>query len=116
MSPLEKNKQNKQMIIRIVKLHFESTKIADFLTFFETIKHQVNSFEGCLGMKLLQDINNPAIVMTYSHWENEQALENYRNSTTFGTIWPKIKPWFAEKPEAWSVEAVFDGFDLDSRH
>ena len=48
--------------------------------------------------------------MTYSHWENEQALENYRLSETFGTIWPKIKLWFAEKPEAWTVNEVFDGF------
>jgi quinol monooxygenase YgiN len=103
------------MITRIVKLQFEENKIADFLTFFETIKHKVNTFEGCLGMKLLQDISNPTIVMTYSHWENEQALENYRISETFGTIWTKIKPWFAGKPEAWSVNAVFDGFLLDSR-
>ena len=103
------------MITRIVKLQFEENKIADFLTFFETIKHKVNTFEGCLGMKLLQDISNPTIVMTYSRWENEQALENYRISETFGKIWPKIKPWFAEKPEAWSVNEIFDGFLLDSR-
>ncbi len=98
------------MITRIVKLHFQEDKIEDFLLFFETIKHNVNTFEGCQGMKLLRDLNTPTIVMTYSHWDNEQALENYRLSETFGTIWPKIKPWFAEKPEAWSVDAVFDGF------
>ncbi len=100
------------MITRIVKLHFQEDKIADFLAFFETIKHNVNTFEGCQGMKLLRDKNTPEIVMTYSHWNNEQALENYRLSETFGEIWPKIKPWFAEKPEAWTVEEVFDGFSF----
>jgi quinol monooxygenase YgiN len=98
------------MLTRIVKLHFEKEKVNSFLTFFETIKHKVNGFEGCKGMQLLQDLKNPEIIMTYSQWENEEALEKYRTSETFGEIWPKIKPWFNEKPEAWSVNTVFNGF------
>jgi hypothetical protein len=31
----------------------------------------------------------------------------------FQTLWPKIKPWFDQKPEAWSVETHFDGFECD---
>lgn len=98
------------MITRIVKLHFQEEKTADFLSFLETIKFDVNGFEGCHGMKLLRDINNPNQIMTYSKWESQQALDNYRNSETFGRVWPKIKPWFAAKPEAWSVSEYFDGF------
>jgi quinol monooxygenase YgiN len=100
------------MITRIVKLHFEADKVQEFLSFFDGIKEKVNNYPGCKGMKLLQDIENPCIIMTYSHWEGAQDLENYRTSETFGTIWPKIKPWFAQKPEAWSVNAYFDGFEL----
>lgn len=100
------------MLIRIVKLHFQEDRIDDFLAFFETVKHRVNEFPGCLGMKLLRDINTPAIVMTYSHWEDEQALDNYRLSETFREIWPSIKSWFSEKPEAWSVSEHFNGFEL----
>lgn len=100
------------MLIRIVKLHFQDDRIDDFLSFFETVKHRVNEFPGCLGMKLLRDINTPTIVMTYSHWEDEQALDNYRLSETFGEIWPSIKSWFSEKPEAWSVSEHFNGFEL----
>lgn len=100
------------MLIRIVKLHFQEDKIDGFLEFFETVKYKVNEFPGCLGMKLLRDLNEPNIVMTYSHWENERDLAHYRTSETFGEIWPKIKPWFAEKPEAWSVKEHFNGFHL----
>jgi quinol monooxygenase YgiN len=99
-------------VIRIVKLHFHPDKIDDFLAYFETVKHRINDFPGCEGMKLLRDINIPEIVMTYSHWVNEEALDNYRLSETFGEIWPFIKPWFAEKPEAWSVMEHFNGFDV----
>lgn len=99
------------MITRIVKLEFQPEKINEFLRFFDGIKNVVNTFPGCSGMKLYQDINNPNIVMTYSHWENAEALNNYRNSEEFGKIWPTIKPWFGGKPEAWSVNAYFDGFE-----
>ncbi len=97
-------------MIRIVKLTFAEDKINDFLTFFDTIKHIVNHFPGCNGMKLLQDIHHPHIVMTYSLWNEEQDLENYRVSPEFQHIWGTIKPWFSQKAEAWSVDAYFDGF------
>jgi hypothetical protein len=48
--------------------------------------------------------------MTYSAWENEEALENYRVSPLFQSIWPTIKPWFSARPEAWSLMEYFDGF------
>ena len=99
------------MITRIVKLEFQEDKIDSFLSFFDTIKHVVNEFPGCYGMKLYQDIDNPTVVMTYSHWESQLDLDRYRDSDEFGTIWPKIKPWFAKKPDAWSVEAYFNGFE-----
>lgn len=99
------------MITRIVKLEFQANHIGDFLAFFETIKHEVNSFPGCNGMQLLQDMNNPCIVFTYSLWNAPSDLDAYRNSKTFGQIWPTIKPWFAVPAQAWSVNAVFNGFN-----
>lgn len=98
------------MVIRIVKLTFKAEHVDDFLHYFETIKHQVNSFEGCLGMQLIQDIHNPHVITTYSHWENESALDNYRYSETFNHIWPSIKIWFGARPEAWTSQVRFDGF------
>lgn len=98
------------MVIRIVKLTFQESKIDEFLTFFDRIKEQVNSFPGCKGVMLLRDMENPCLVMTYSHWDHPEDLESYRTSEIFSKIWPTIKPWFAEKPEAWSVEAYFNGF------
>ncbi len=97
-------------MIRIVKLTFQEERTQDFLSFFETIKHVVNNFPGCQGMKLLQDIHNPHIIMTYSHWNKEQDLENYRVSKEFTQIWSTIKPWFSDKAQAWSVDTYFDGF------
>ena len=98
------------MLVRIVKLQFKEEKINDFLMHFETVKWKVASFPGCKGMKLLQDIKNPCIIMTYSIWDNEEALENYKNSNLFTTIWLSIKIWFDAKAEAWSLQTTFNGF------
>ena len=48
--------------------------------------------------------------MTYSHWDDKEALDNYRESDLFSGLWTKIKPMFGAKPEAWSHEIHFDGF------
>ena len=99
------------MLTRIVKLHFKVERIDDFIEHFESIKWKVAHFPGFRVMKLLRGKNDPFLVFTYSKWENEEALESYRNSDLFQTLWPKIKPWFDQKPEAWSVETHFDGFE-----
>jgi heme-degrading monooxygenase HmoA len=98
-------------MIRIVKLTFKEDKINDFLQFFDTVKHIVNNFPGCEGMQLLQDIHQPTIVMTYSHWQKEDDLEKYRISPEFQHIWGTIKPWFSEKAQAWSVDPYYNGFN-----
>ncbi|MDG1429351.1 MAG: antibiotic biosynthesis monooxygenase [Crocinitomicaceae bacterium] len=97
---------------RIVQLEFDEAKIEEFISFFDTINDKVNNFPGCKGMKLYQDIKKPSIVLTYSHWDDESDLENYRNSETFKSIWSKIKPWFCEKPQAWSLNSHFNGFEV----
>ena len=94
------------MIIRIVKLQFETEKVQDFLSLFDTVVTKVNSFPGCYQMYMVRDIKNPNLFFTYSQWENETALTNYRNSELFQSIWPTIKPWFSQKAEAWSTEKV----------
>ena len=100
------------MIVRIVKLEFKPERIDDFLEFFEHVKFKVNDFPGCRGMQLLRSESNCSVVFTYSIWEREEDLERYRTSETFSNIWPKIKIWFAAKPEAWALNHHFDGLGL----
>lgn len=99
------------MLTRIVQLEFELDKIDAFLSYFDRINQMVNTFPGCSGVKLYQDIHLPTKIITYSHWIDEVALNNYRNSDAFNEIWSTIKPWFCEKPQAWSLNAYFDGFN-----
>lgn len=94
------------MLIRIVKMTFEASEIENFQGIFLQNKEKIGGFEGCSHLELYQDKNNKNIFFTYSHWENEAALEKYRNSALFEGVWSKTKKLFSAKPEAWSVEKV----------
>lgn len=94
------------MIIRIVKMTFASDKVDVFLEIFNSSKDKIQSFEGCQALELLNDIKNSNTFFTYSHWQSEDHLNNYRNSDLFNAVWSKTKILFSEKPEAWSVNRI----------
>ena len=94
------------MLIRIVKMRFQEDKIEAFLTNFEEVKFNIRNFEGNRFLELYQDKNDNRIFFTYSYWENEEALERYRNSTLFNEVWSYTKTLFSDKPEAWSVDRL----------
>ena len=92
------------MIIRIVKMTFMPEKVNEFLEIFNSSKQRIRNFEGCSHLELLNDINSPNIFFTYSYWQSETHLNNYRDSELFGSVWKRTKPLFSAKTEAWSVE------------
>ena len=94
------------MVKRIVKLSIESNKKTKFIDLFQENQHLISSFDGCISVELVKDINSNNIFFTYSLWENENALNNYRNSTLFKGIWSKTKTFFCDKPEAWSLQSI----------
>ncbi|RMG79768.1 MAG: antibiotic biosynthesis monooxygenase [Bacteroidetes bacterium] len=94
------------MIIRIVKMTFATDKTDEFLQVFDTSKNKIRNFKGCLHLELLQDIHHPNVFFTYSWWESETDLNNYRHSELFKTTWSKTKVLFADKPEAWSLKSI----------
>jgi autoinducer 2-degrading protein len=94
------------MLTRIVKMHFHTEKVADFLAHFETIKDKVRNQPGCRSMHLYQDAQNPDIYFTISLWDQESDLEHYRTSPFFKEVWYYTKSLFQEKAEAWTLEKL----------
>ncbi|HFS68096.1 MAG TPA: antibiotic biosynthesis monooxygenase [Flavobacteriia bacterium] len=92
--------------IRIVKMEFQEDKIAEFLANFNQVKNKIRASKGCKNLELFRDKNKPNTFFTYSFWQSEQELENYRNSDLFKTVWAKTKPLFNAKPLAWSVDRL----------
>ena len=94
------------MLVRIVKLSFEPSKIEEFLSNFEANKHKIRNFEGCCFLELYRDQNTTNVFFTYSYWASETDLNTYRHSELFKEVWATTKPLFNAKPEAWSVDKL----------
>jgi heme-degrading monooxygenase HmoA len=94
------------MLVRIVKLSFQEKHVPAFLDNFELMKEQIRNAPGNRFLELYQDKNNKSIFFTYSYWETEADLDNYRNSALFDEVWTFTKKLFNAKPEAWSVEKL----------
>jgi heme-degrading monooxygenase HmoA len=94
------------MFIRIVKMSFHQENIPVFLDNFEIMKEKIRNSQGNRFLELYQDKNNQNVFFTYSFWETEQDLENYRQSALFDEVWTFTKKLFNDKPEAWSVDKL----------
>lgn len=94
------------MLIRIVRMTFKPEEVENFLLFLENYKSQIRNFPGCTHLEILQDIDAPHIISTYSHWESPEALESYRISDLFTFVWGNTKIHFAAKPVAFSVKRL----------
>ena len=87
-------------------MNFKPDAVPDFLKIFEASKQYIRSMEGCIHLELLNDISSPTVFFTYSHWQTENDLNNYRNSELFEGVWGKTKILFSDKAEAWSVKSL----------
>lgn len=92
------------MLIRIVRMTFQPDKVEDFLTLFHQTKGKIEAFPGCHGVELLQDYHVPHIYHTYSTWDSDTALNAYRQSELFGSVWKPTKALFSEPAQAFSMK------------
>ncbi len=92
------------MIKRIVKMTFRPDAVEIFLKdVFQPSKERIRAFPGCQRMELLQSTQDPNTLFTLSIWDDEAALERYRQSELFQRTWARTKVLFAQAAQAWSV-------------
>lgn len=94
------------MITRFVKLNIKENNICEFKKFVEGEKDDIIAFKGCHALEIYNDIKNRNLFFTKSIWDNQNALDKYRESDFFRANWSLLKTWFADKPEAWSLEEL----------
>lgn len=80
----------------------------EFISVFNDSKGHIRNFPGCNHLELFRDKNDPSVFMTYSFWNSESDLENYRHSELFQSTWAKTKILFAARAEAWTVESLYE--------
>lgn len=83
---------------------FRPEERENFLSLFDQRKQSIRHFPGCSHLELLKDYNDPNVFSTYSYWEDENALNAYRNSDLFAEVWANTKSKFSAKPVAFSMK------------
>ena len=96
------------MLIRIVRMTFQKEKVSEFLKLFTQSKHLIRNFAGCNRLELHIDCEKENIFSTYSVWEDEESLNNYRNSDLFKDVWGQTKLLFDKHPVAISNRLIED--------
>lgn len=94
------------MRYRIVKLVFDDKSLSSALELIACASSVVRDTKGCVYMQAHRVNNDPYTVFTYSLWEADEYLEAYRNTDYFKAFWKKLKPLFAERAEAWSLDLL----------
>jgi quinol monooxygenase YgiN len=96
------------MITRIVKLHIDENKVADFIAIYESSKSFIQNSSGNISVKLVKDIHQENILFTISEWNCEEYLNNYRNTEFFAKVWSQVKTLLISKTDAWSLEEIIN--------
>jgi quinol monooxygenase YgiN len=96
------------MLIRIVRMHFTDAGVEEFLEIFSEHKKKIGTFPGCTHLELLRDHDDQNCFTTLSHWNGPADLEAYRKSELFGDVWGQVKPLFAERSQAFSLEKFIE--------
>jgi len=87
-------------------MRFKKEEIPAFLELFDQKKELISSFPGCQGVRLLNDVHDPQVFYTYSHWNSTDDLELYRQSELFHEVWSATKIKFCDRPQAWSFSEI----------
>jgi (4S)-4-hydroxy-5-phosphonooxypentane-2,3-dione isomerase len=95
------------MIKRIVQMELLPGAEGFFIDIFETVKKDIRSQAGCLGLELLRSSNQgETSIWTISLWQSIDDLETYRASALFQKTWAEVKPLFSSKARAWTLEPI----------
>ena len=85
------------MIKRLVKLTLKPKMVNTFIDEFVSKSDLIKSSNVCTHLEIWRDVNNKNIVFTYSIWDSEKKLNEYRQSELFEDVWSKVKPLFNKR-------------------
>lgn len=94
------------MLIRLVRMRFRPDQAEEFLRLYAANRMTIAGQPGCLSVRLVREIDDPAAFATWSTWHDADALETYRTGAFFRGFWPQVKALFRAPAEAASFYEV----------
>lgn len=85
---------------------FVPDRIEDFLAIYAGSYAQICEQPGCLHLELMENVKRHNVMMTYSIWKSEEALNAYRATDFFKKTWAQTKALFADEPVVGSFRTL----------
>jgi hypothetical protein len=83
------------VLVSVTRLHLKSNRyLLSFLWHTATSAWQIINIRGFVGGRLIQD--NCGGYWTVTMWENQQAMQDYRNSGAHRQVMPLLQKWCDE--------------------
>ena len=86
-------------MIKITAKHtIKQGKINDFIVAIKPLIKETNqNHRGCIYYELLQDMENPSLLVMFEEWENQPSLDEHMKSELFKDTIPKLDAYL-DKP------------------
>jgi quinol monooxygenase YgiN len=72
------SRRQKMATTALLDLHIRGDRAVDALPVIEAILRDTRAFEGCLGVEVLVDVEDPAHVTVVEHWRSLERDDAYR--------------------------------------
>lgn len=95
------------MILRVVKMNVDEEKRDAFELFMKNLREEKLKLAGCLHFDYFHEKNNKNIFYSYTIWESEKYLKQYKKTDLFIEVVSTLKKLCTEEPKAWTIENVF---------
>lgn len=96
------------MILRIVKMEVDDTRIDFFENFMNNLSEEKLTLEGCLHHDFFCEKDNRNMYYSYTIWQSEKFLNKYKKTDLFKEVTRTLRHICIKEPIAWTVENVFN--------
>jgi heme-degrading monooxygenase HmoA len=94
-------------------MSFQPEKVDSFLQLFSRVAGYIRTFPGCQRLELLADQTDEQVFTTYSIWDSQHDLDEYRRSPLFDDTWRRTREMFSDSPSAVSYRVVRSATEID---
>lgn len=93
-------------VTAILELQFKPDAVAEAVALFERVLADTRAFDGCLGVKLVQDLADPGHVIAIEEWASVEHDARYREWRAGDGAITELPPLLAGAPRLSICETV----------
>lgn len=82
--------------------------LADFQQLMLTLNNEIRCVDGCKHLEVLNDKADNLTIFSMAIWESEKAIDKYKKTDLYKTVWKQLNEYIAGEPHIWTVENFFD--------